>query len=207
MIRGLESGRRVALLVNECQRGLLETEHAVFPAIAEQATARGIVPRIAALLAAFRAAKLPVVYLPAIHRADYAGVPVNNAITAYTRKIGALREGSVQVQIAVGLEPQPSDFIVRRDFGLAAFYCTNVDALLRNLGVQTLVLSGVSSNLAIPGLTIAALDRAFQVVIAEDCTAGSSREVHDFVFQHFLPPLAAIASSAQIIDELRSRDA
>jgi nicotinamidase-related amidase len=202
MIRGLDRGQRAALLINECQRGLLELEHAVFPALAEQAQARGIVTKIAALARTFRARNLPVIFLHAIHRPDYAGVAVNNALVARTIKLGALRQGSVQVEPASGLEPHASDFVVRRDFGMAAFYCTNIDALLRNLGVQTLILAGVSSNLAIPGMTIASVDRAFQVVIPEDCVAGSSAEVHELVFKHLLPPLATITTLQAIAEAL-----
>jgi nicotinamidase-related amidase len=202
MIRGLENGQRSALLLNECQRGLIEAEHGVFPALYEQALVRGIAPKMAILAEAFRAHALPVIFLHAIHRADYAGVPMNNALAGHVKKLGALREGSPQVLPATGLEPKPQDFVVRRDFGMAAFYCTNIDALLRNLGVQTVVLAGVSTNLAIPGITIACVDRAFQVVIPEDCTAGSSAEVHGFVMSQLLPPLATITSSDRIIEAL-----
>jgi nicotinamidase-related amidase len=205
MTRGIDRGERVALLVNECQRGLIEREHAVFPALAEQAEVRGIAGTIGALVRAFRTGGLPVVFLHAIHRPDYAGVPVNNALVARTIKLGALREGSVQVEPAKGLEPHPSDFVVRREFGMAAFYCTNIDALLRNLGIQTVVLTGVSTNLAIPGITIASIDRAFQVVIPEDCTAGSSAEIHEFVMRNLLPPLATITTSAQVIASIQAR--
>lgn len=200
MTRGLETGKRVALLINECQRGLIEREHGVFPALYEQALERGIAAKIAALAQAFRANHFPVIFLHAIHRADYAGVPMNNALAVHVKKMGALREGTPQVEPAAGLEPLPQDFVVRRDFGMAAFYCTNIDALLRNLGIQTVVLAGVSTNLAIPGITIACVDRAFQVVIPEDCTAGSSLEIHEFVVRQLLPPLATITTSAAVIE-------
>jgi len=202
-MRGLEAGKAVALVINECQRGLIEREHGIFPALYEQALSRGIAAKIAALARAFRARSLPVVFLHAIHRADYAGVPMNNALAAHVKRLGALREGTKQVEPAQGLEPEPSDFVVRRDFGMAAFYCTTIDALLRNLGIQTVVLAGVSTNLAIPGMTIACVDRAYQVVIPEDCTAGSSAEVHEFVLKQLLAPLATITTSAQLIESPR----
>jgi nicotinamidase-related amidase len=142
------------------------------------------------------------VFLHAIHRSDYAGVPMNNALAAHVKKLGALREGTAQVEPATGLEPLPQDFVVRRDFGMAAFYCTNIDALLRNLGIQTVVLAGVSTNLAIPGITIACVDRAFQVVIPEDCTAGSSAEIHELVVRQLLPPLATITTSAAVMESI-----
>lgn len=204
-VRGLEVDVRAALLINECQRGLIEGEHAVFPALSDQAMSRGVAPKIAILASAFRSRQLPVIFLHAIHRTDYAGVPMNNALAARVKKLGALREGTVQVEPATGLEPLQSDFVVRRDFGMAAFYCTNIDALLRNLGVQTVVLAGVSTNLAIPGITIACVDRAFQVVIPEDCTAGSTLDIHNFVLTQLLPPLAAITTSAAVIESIATR--
>ena len=123
-----------ALLVNECQRGLVEPEHALFPGIAEQAQARGIVARIALLATAFRASGQPVVFIHVSHRPDFPGVAVNNPAVAYVRRVGGLCEGSVQV--------------------------------------RTLVLAGVSTNAAIPGMLLGGLDRGFQCVVADVFRAG-----------------------------------
>jgi nicotinamidase-related amidase len=68
---------------------------------------------------------------------------------------------------------------------VTAFYGTPLDQLLRNCGVRTVVLTGVSTNLGIPGSAIEAVNRGYSVVIPEDCTAGVWPEAHDFVISQF----------------------
>ena len=75
--------------------------------------------------------------------------------------------------------------------------------MLRNLGVQTVVLTGVSSNVAVPGLAVCAADLGYQAVIPEDCIAGASEEVHDFVVANLLPMYSTVTNLEEISTALR----
>jgi nicotinamidase-related amidase len=204
-MRGLEPDARIALLINECQRGLLDPRHAVFPDICRQASERGIVAKIAALADAFRQAGMPVVYVNMEHRADYAGVSINHPAIAHVVRIGGLREGTPSVEVVPELAPRASDHVVRRYSGMTAFYGNHLDQLLRNLGITTVVPAGVSTDVAVPGMLLGALDRGFRVLIAEDCIAGSSPEVHDFMVAKLFRSLASVTTSEAIVAALRAR--
>jgi nicotinamidase-related amidase len=201
-MKDLQPHDRVALLINECQLGLLDPQHAVFPAIYSQATERGIVPKIAALADAFRQAGQPVIYINMEHRADYAGVSINHAVVAYVVKIGGLREGTPSVAVVPELAPQACDHVVRRYSGMTAFYGNHLDQLLRNLNITTVVPAGVSTDVAVPGMVLGALDRGFRVVIAEDCIAGTSAQVQDVMVHKIFPSLATVTTSEKIIAAL-----
>jgi nicotinamidase-related amidase len=205
MIDALQSGTRVALLVNECQLGLLDKRYCVIPSICEHAAARGIVPRIVALAAAFREAREPVIFIHMVLRADYAGMSRNTpAVAAIIRK-GGLREGTADVEPVEELRPRAVDHVVRRYSGMTVFYGNHLDSLLRNLAVKTVVACGVSTNVAIPGIVLGALDRGFQVVVAEDCVAGTSAQAHDSLMTHLIRPLVTAVDSEEIIATLRTR--
>jgi nicotinamidase-related amidase len=206
-VRGLEPGRRAALLINECQRGLLDPSMAVFPGICAEAARRGIVPRIASLARAFREAEQPVIFIHVVHRADYAGVSINNAAVAAVVKMGGLREGSPQVEAQPQLEVQARDHLVRRYSGMTVFYGNSLDSLLRNLEIGTVVPAGVSTNVAVPGMVLGALDRGFRVVLPEDCIAGTSQQAHEAVLQHQLRPLVTMTTAAEIAALLSMRPA
>lgn len=193
-----------ALLVNECQRGLLEPEHALFPGITEQARSRDIVPRIAALADAFRAKRLPVIFIHVSHRADFSGVAINNPAVAYVRAVNGLAEGSAQVEPVPALAPQAQDHRVVRHSGMTVFYGNHLDSLLRNLRVNTLVLAGVSTNAAVPGMVLGGLDRGFSVVVPEDCIAGADAESHEALLKHLVKPLAQVCDSDKVEAALRS---
>lgn len=191
-----------ALLLNECQRGLLTPEHALFPGIAREAASSGIVPHIASLAESFRLYGQPVVFIHVRHRPDFAGVAINNAAVAHVRRAGGLVEDSVQVEPVPELTPREVDHLVIRHSGMTAFYGNHLDSLLRNLEVRTLVLAGVSTNVAIPGMVLGGLDRGFSIVVAEDCIAGADRESHDALMKHLIRPLAQVCSSNAIVESL-----
>lgn len=204
-MKGLERNDKAALLINECQLGLLDSRYAVFPTLCAQAAERGIVAKIAGLAAAFRQAKMPVIFINMEHRADYAGVSINHPAVAHVVKIGGLREGTPSVDVVPELAPQSSDHVIRRYSGMTAFYGNHLDQLLRNLNITTVVPAGVSTDVAVPGMVLGALDRGFRVVLAEDCIAGTSADVHDFMVKRIFTSLATITSSEELIANLAAR--
>jgi nicotinamidase-related amidase len=198
MIRGLGPGRRAALLIVECQRGVLDPGLAIFAGLAEQATGRGILPRIAALAADFRTAGLPVVHAHVAHRADFGGAAVTNPITARTAREGRMVAGTPEVEAMPEVAPAPGDYVSTRHSGLGLWYGTDVDSTLRNLRVDTVVLTGVSTNLALFAGAVGAVDRGYQAVIVEDASAGATAEAHDWMVTNTLPLLAALAPAAAV---------
>lgn len=195
MIRGLEAGKKAALIVNECQLGVIDPAHAGFPDLAEQAVSRGIVARIATLADVFRAAGLPVFHTPVVHRPDFADILPNSVINSLTLKHRRVPAGSVEADYVEALRPVDGDFVVSRSSGLIAMNGTALDAILRRLQVRTLVLTGVSTNVAIPGNTMTAVDLGYQVVVCEDCIAASDADTHATIVREQLAMLAAISTA------------
>lgn len=193
---GLISGR-AALIINECQRGVIEPGGG-FSGLVAQVHERGIVPRIADLARNFRKAGLPVMHLPVGHRPDFADVRPNSLLSALARKNRFLIAGSSEAEIVDELKPQPEDFVVARSSGLIGFNGTALDAMLRRMGIATVVLTGVSTNVAMTGCAMAAVDMGYNVVIAEDCIAGSDANVHRIIVQEQLRLIARIASASEV---------
>ncbi|MDB5885598.1 MAG: isochorismatase family protein [Polaromonas sp.] len=206
-LRGLEAGIRTALLISECQRGVLEPGLSPFATLSEQASARGIVPRIARLAQVFRNAKMPVVHLHVAHRPDYADVPRTSWIIASSVKKGHMKAGSMDVEAMPGLEPQESDHVQSRRFALGSFHGTELDTTLRHLGVKTLVVVGVSTNVAVNATALAGSDLGYQVLVPEDCIAGATVESHEFVLRNLLPLYATITTQAAVEAALRGANA
>ena len=115
-------------------------------------TERGIVARINTLTAAFRAAGAPVIFSTiAALRPTSTGFRVNCALAAGIRRKGHLVTGTANAAIHDDLVVEPSDIVSHRSHGMAPFTGTNLDATLRGYGIDTVVLSGVSTNIALPG--------------------------------------------------------
>ncbi|WP_024795190.1 cysteine hydrolase [Tomitella biformata] len=191
-----------ALIISECQRGILEAERTVSPGLAEQVAARDVVTRTAELARAFRARGLPVFHCVIEHREDQKGMLPNSYLGTMALRHHRMTVGTTDVEIPAELGPEPSDVVSRRATGLTAFYGTDLDALLRLQRVQTVVLAGVSTNVALPGLALDAVNRGYDVVLAEDCTAGSSAEAHEFMVANLLGILTRVTPAADVVGRL-----
>ncbi|MBB6192003.1 nicotinamidase-related amidase [Sphingobium wenxiniae] len=205
MLDSLITQTRTALLINEMQLGVCHPDHAMFKAMPQEAQKRGVTGNIIALADAFRAAGQPVFHLPCIHRRDFGDVKRNSLISAMSLKHRGMTEGSPEAAFMPGLEPRPEDYVSTRSSGIFAFLGTDLDLRLRRMGVETVVVTGVSTNLGIPGIVMAAVDFGYNVVIAEDCTAGSDPEVHDMIVREQLRLLGVVTSKDEIIAALSKR--
>ncbi|MCY1258352.1 Isochorismatase family protein YecD [compost metagenome] len=202
MLRGLDKGQRAALLISECQQGVIDPALSPFQSLAAQAVARNIVPRIARLAQCFRDAELPVIHLHVVHRPGYPDLPRTSAIIVRSVKDQRMIAGSQDVLAVDELQPHPTDIVHARSFALVAFHGTELDAMLRHMGVQTLVAVGVSTNVAISGLSLCGSDLGYQVVVPEDCIAGASAESHEFILRNLLPLYSTVCDSDAVVQAI-----
>jgi nicotinamidase-related amidase len=191
-----------ALVISECQQGILDPVVAVTPGLAAQAAERGIVTRIAGLATAFRAAGLPVVHCLIGHRPDLAGIRPNSLLGALAIKNRTLIAGTPDALPPPELAPQPGDHVSSRATGITAFYGTDLDATLRLRSVETIVLTGVSTDVAIPGFALEAVNRGYYVRIPADCVAGTSAVSHEFMMGGLLPAITRITDAAAVLASL-----
>lgn len=201
--RGLRGGERAALMISECQRAMTQPDLASVPGLADQVVRRGILSRIAALAAEARRCEVPVVYCTIAPRGDFSGTAVSSPLMAAIRR-SRLRQGNAEAQIDDAVAPELEDHIVPRINGVTSFHGTALDTLLRGLGTQTIILTGVSTNVALPGTTIEATNRGYSVVVPEDCTAGGSPETHEFMIREFFPLLSAVTTAGAVLAALRA---
>lgn len=194
-----ESLAHAALLINECQLAMTEPGAGHNDGLAGEAASRGIIDRLAVLAKGFRAAGRPVVYSTIVPRADYAGFNANCVLLGLLKKQGVVVAGSPVVGLHPGLGAEDTDFISERIHGLTPFHGTELEPTLRNMGVDTVVVTGVSTNIGVPGACLEALNRGFQVIVAEDCTAGAWPEAHEFQVTHTLPLIATVVSSEDLL--------
>lgn len=161
-----------ALVLQEVQNGVIG-EPSVLPALAEAARAVDLVEHCARLAAAARSAGVPVVHCTAETRADGRGANRNARLFAGVRTAKVrLLPGSDAVRVPEAVGVDPADIVLSRLHGLGPMTGTQLDAVLRNLGVRTVVGAGVSVNIGITNLAFDAVNRGYQVVLPTDAIAG-----------------------------------
>jgi len=194
-----ESLANAALIVNECQLAMTDPGAGHNDGLANEAASRDIINRLAVLAKGFRAASRPVVYTTIVPRQDYAGFDANCVLLGMLKRQGVVVAGSPVVALHPGLQAEDNDFISERIHGLSPFHGTELEPTLRNMGVDTVVITGVSTNIGVPGACLEAINRGFQVIVAEDCTAGAWPEAHEFQVTNTLPLLATVVNSADLL--------
>ena len=77
---------------------------------------------------------------------------------------------------------------------------TQVDSLLRNMGVTTIVGTGVSVNVALLGLAFEAVNLGYQLVLPADATAGVGEAYVEAVYENTLSLLATVTTTRSVLD-------
>jgi nicotinamidase-related amidase len=192
-LKQLVDPARTAVLVMECQEGVIGGGGRL-GALGEAVARHGTVARVRRLLDAARAAGVRVFYLNASRRPDSAGTSTNCLLLALGRKSEPLVPGSSRHAVVADLAPQEADFVINRFHGVTPFHGTELDQLLRNLGISTIVAAGVSVNVGIPGLVIEAVNYGYRVVVPRDAVAGTPDEYVEAVFANTLRLLATVTT-------------
>lgn len=168
------------------------------------ANQRNIIPKINELAREFRALRLPVVFCTISALPGFAGFPVNCALAASLAKAGVLVKGSWEAKIDDRLHVAETDIISDRMHAMSPFTGSELDMILRGHKVETVILAGISTNIALPGAATEAVGLGYSVVLAEDCTAGGTPQSHQMQITLHLPLLATVTDSASIVEALNS---
>ncbi|MCX4720922.1 cysteine hydrolase [Streptomyces virginiae] len=188
-----------ALLTVECQNGVVGEESAL-PELAKEARDSGMLERVAALVDAARGAGVQVLHAVAERRPDGLGANTNARLFRAAERLPVRQlTGSRAVEVAAPIVVAEQDLVVRRLHGLSPMAGTDLDALLRNLGIRTLVVTGVSSNIAVPNTVFDAVNLGYQVVVPADAIAGVPASCTAEVIRNSLALVASVTTTEELL--------
>ncbi|MEU9846965.1 isochorismatase family cysteine hydrolase [Streptomyces sp. NPDC047985] len=188
-----------ALMTVECQQGVVGPGSAL-PELAEEVRSSGTLDRIARLVTAAHGAGVQVMHAVAERRPDGRGANTNARLFRAARRSPVRQHpGTAAVRIAEPVEVTDEDLVVRRLHGLSPIAGTDVDALLRNLGCRTLVVTGVSANVAIPNAVFDAVNLGYTVVVPADAIAGVPADYTPAVIRHTLALVATVTTTDVVL--------
>lgn len=164
---------KYALLVIDMQNGFLNPESPLCIR-----GARATVPACARLIAGCRSADIPVVFVNRSYRAD--GSDVENTRYAVWAQGGKpLTPGStgpISVENPSEFDRQEKDYeIIKPRY--SAFFHTELDLLLRRLGVDTVLLSGTTTPNCVRSTCYDAISLDYHVVVLSDCCSSNTEEI------------------------------
>jgi nicotinamidase-related amidase len=190
--------KSTAILIMEMQRGVVG-DLSKIDTLVGAVKGGNVIENLATLVAKGRHAGIPVIHCQALFRADRKGSAANCPMLHNAMKNpDQILEGSPQADIVPELAPVPPDFVISRYHGVSPFSGTSLDMTLHNLGVKTVVATGVSINLGVFGLCLEAVNLGYRVVLPRDCTAGFPADYAEAVLRNSLAQLATLTDSETV---------
>jgi nicotinamidase-related amidase len=194
----LVSPWRTAVVTSEVQNGVVGDE-AALPALADAAR-QTMLPALARLVKSARTAGAEVVHGTFERRVDGKGANTNARLFAGVAKSPVkLLPGTEATKVVTEVGVMPTDLVLTRTHGLNPMAGTELDPLLRNLGVSTVVVAGVSVNVAITNLVMDAVNLGYNVVLPRDAVCGVPAEYAEAVIDNTLSLLATVTTVDQLI--------
>jgi nicotinamidase-related amidase len=160
----------------------------------------GIIPNIQALQKAFRAKGYPVVFVVARHPAEFK-VPAYGPFWPAARDMGVNLEGTPDVEVIDELAPAAGEPVFF-NWPFNIFQVNDLDKYLAERGVDTIVLTGVATGMAIGHNSFGLADRLYSVIVPSDTCADGNKALHDAVIKWMLPPIALITGAQDVIAHL-----
>jgi nicotinamidase-related amidase len=163
-------GARPALIVVDVNVGFTD------PASPLVCDLDGVVESIAALLAEFRAAELPVVFTTVAF--DEAA---KQAASVFIEKIPALlslEAGSRWVEIDPRIAPAPGEAVLVKNFA-SAFFGTPLPSILTGHGCDSVVVTGASTSGCVRATAVDALQHNYRVAVPREAVGDRNRDAHE----------------------------
>ena len=171
---------RTALLVVHMVKGVAGEVDTPFNRIFRpRAEKIGIIGVQARLLDGFRTGKAKVVYTAVTYQPGYPGVTRNSRLfrTLIDNGPSLLLEGTAAVEVIDDLAPRSGEPVVRGQ-GANGFDRTELDSFIRQAGVDTLVLVGIATDVAVESTARAACDLGYRTIVVSDACTADSDEAH-----------------------------
>ena len=192
--RTLTFGKRPALIIIDFVVAYLDKESPLYAGV-EDALASTI-----RVLDAARAAGVPVIFT------NVAFTPGGADGGVFFRKVGALKcfeQGSALGAFAEGLAPREGELVVTKQYA-SAFFGTTLAATLTALGVDTTILTGVSTSGCVRATGVDAIQHGFIPIVVRDAVGDRDPRPHEANLFDLQAKYAEVRSEAEVAAYLES---
>jgi ureidoacrylate peracid hydrolase len=187
---------KTAVIVVDVQNDYCHPEGALARRGADVSDVKEMMPNLHELLQSARKYEVPVIFIQTFHEKA-------TDSEAWTGRTGGLssevcRTGTWGAEF-FEVAPQPSEIIVNKH-RYSAFINTRLDTVLRTLRIETLVMTGVSTNVCVESTARDGFMLDYNIAFISDACASTSRAAHDMTLENIDGYFGSVISTDQLID-------
>jgi nicotinamidase-related amidase len=175
---------RTALLNVHWQNDIAGGKGAFAPFFWESIVRSGATQTTVDLVTDARKSGMLVIWAQAEFRPGYPELPINNGLNEAIKATNALIRGSHGAENISELTPLETELIVGHP-GTSAFRDTPLDAVLRMNHIETILFTGVATNITVEGTARDAVNLGYRVVIVSDACAAATDAAHAATLETF----------------------
>jgi nicotinamidase-related amidase len=180
--------KRTALLAMDFQNGIV--------GMAPEPDA--LLERVRGAIAAVRAGGGTIGYVRvAFTEDDWAAIPQTNKTFSRLAEARGMHHQDAVTQIDERIAPQDGDIVVRKT-RVGAISTTDLHEQLTGRGIDTLVLTGISTSGVVLSTLIDAVDRDYRVIVLSDGVADNKADAHEVLLNTIFPARAHVIDSATL---------
>ena len=188
----------------------MQNDFVAMGAAMETPAARAIVPKLAEALKVCRDAQIKVIYTAHVHRRDGCDMGLFNMHPPIANR-AALVDGTPGIDIYPEIAPAPGEHVIKKH-RYSGFFGTDLDIILREWGVDTVIISGTTTENCCHATARDAMFRNYRVVFLSDATAtydypdlGFGAMPNAQVHRATLVILAASTAHVMSVDDMQAR--
>ncbi|MCL1896010.1 MAG: cysteine hydrolase [Clostridiales bacterium] len=166
-----------------------------------------LIPNQNKLAAFFREKGIPVIYLTfSSARKDARdlyplGLIADMESKRHETDLFSAKNAGIDIMgIVGGLDVLEGDMAINK-LSSGAFYTSNLDATLRNMGIKTLFFAGVCTNMCVESTAREAVDRGYNAIIIEDACATYKKEWQEATCEIFEMIFGAVLTADEVMSE------
>jgi nicotinamidase-related amidase len=177
---------------------------------AAQARMKPWVDNAVRLMQAGRTAGLPIFFAKGNHRADSATsalllTDTNNSLKPWPN--GEVTRGKMPViggekssGVIPELDPRPNDYYIPK-YRWSAFHQTYLDLALRSRGIDTIIVSGGSTDVGVTSTVYSGRDLDYNMIVVRDaCGTSHDQRAHDLLMELIFPRMSRVRTTDQVLE-------
>ena len=195
------SGSKTAMIVVDMQNAFLSDEGSMNKGGMDITELKKTVLPVRKLIDACRSADVPIIFTRYVLRADYKDAGLRSVRRSRFKEISSLVIGTWDSELDPRMDQRLEDYVLDKT-RYSSFYNTSLEVILRGLGVDTLIICGVTTEICVESTIRDAYFRDFKILVPKDAVAAMDIDRHKGTLATIEYGFGAVTTSAKLINDL-----